>query len=72
MGFKTFNNFWNEDYDGFADGNRYAKILDLIDQLSTLSVNELNDIYQDMQPILDHNHNLLMTETYKKDLSYIV
>ena len=72
MGFKTFNKFWNENYDGFADGNRYAKILDLIDQLSKLSVNELNGMYQEMQPILDHNYNLLMTKTYKKDISYIV
>ena len=71
MGFRTFNDFWDESYDGFADGNRYAKILELVQHLAELSVDELERMYQDMQTILDHNHNLLMTKTYKTDISYI-
>jgi hypothetical protein len=72
MGFQTFNKFWDENYDGFADGNRYSKILELIDQLSKLSIHELNDMYQDMQSILDHNYNLLMTKTYTTNINYII
>jgi hypothetical protein len=71
MGFKTFNNFWDENYDGFADSNRYIKILELIDQIAKLSVAELDRMYHDMQLILDHNYNLLMNQSYKKETTYI-
>ena len=71
MGFRTFNDFWDENYDGFADGNRYIKILELIDQLSKLSNSELDDMYQKMQPILDHNYHLLITQTYATNINYI-
>lgn len=71
MGFRTFNDFWDESYDGFADGNRYAKILELVQHLAKLTVGEFKSMYQDMQSILDHNHNLLMTQTYSTSISYI-
>ena len=71
MGFRTFNDFWDESYDGYADGIRYAKILQLIQSLAELNIDELESMYQDMQSILDHNHNLLMTQTYSTDVSYI-
>jgi hypothetical protein len=71
MGFRTFNDFWDESYDGFADGNRYAKILELVQHLAELTVGEFKSMYQDMQSILDHNHNLLMTQTYSTSISYI-
>ena len=72
MGFQTFNDFWDENYDGFADGNRYAKILELIDCLAKLPVDKLYRMYQDMQSILDHNYNLLMTKTYTTNINYII
>ena len=72
MGFKTFYEFWDEDYDGFADNNRYHKILDLIDWISTQSMDTLVDMYHCMQPILDHNYNLLMSQTYNTTITKIV
>jgi hypothetical protein len=72
MGFKTFNNFWDEDYDGFADQNRYHKILDLIDYIAELSIAELEHMYRRMQPILDHNYNLLMNQSYEKVITKIL
>ncbi|WP_353479850.1 hypothetical protein [Haliscomenobacter sp.] len=71
MGFKTFNNFWDEDYDGFAEQNRYQKILDLIDSLAQQPINVLVDMYQKMQPILDHNYDLLMSQGYNKTITKI-
>ena len=71
IGFQTFNDFWEEDYDGYADGIRYAKILELIQQLSKLTVEQMHGMYQNMQSILDHNYNLLMTQTYSTNISYI-
>jgi hypothetical protein len=71
MGFQTFNDFWDEDYDGFADGLRYAKILRLIDKLSKLSINELETMCQSMQSILDHNYNLLVNQSYNTKIIHV-
>lgn len=71
MGFKTFHNFWDEDYDGFAQENRYQKILELIDQIAQHPIDALVDMYKRMQPILDHNYNLLISQSYKKTITKI-
>ena len=72
MGFETFNDFWDEEYDGFAEQNRYQKILDLIDHIAQQPVEALVDMYQKMQPILDHNYNLLMRQGYGSTITKIV
>jgi hypothetical protein len=71
MGFKTFNDFWSEEYDGFAEANRYAKILTLINEIAKKSIDELSIMYQKMQPILDHNYNLLLSKKYNKNIKDI-
>jgi hypothetical protein len=71
LGFKTFYEFWSEDYDGYEGRDRYVKILQLIDNLAKKSTVELTQIYQDMQSILDYNYNLLMTQSYNTNISYI-
>jgi len=71
MGFRTFADFWSEEYDGYEGKERYIKILQLIDNLSKKSIDELQRMYWDMQYTLDHNYNLLMTQTYNKSITYI-
>jgi len=71
MGFRTFNDFWSEEYDGFEGKDRFNKILQLIDSIAVKSTNELEKMYWDMQYTLDYNYNLLMTQTYKKEITYI-
>ena len=71
MGFRTFSDFWPEDYDGFDGRDRYIKILELIDNLAQKPIDELETMYWDMQYTLDHNYNLLLTQTYKKEITYI-
>ena len=66
MGFKTFWEFWDEDYDGYSDQDRYNKIIELINNIAAKSYSELEDMYQRMQPILEHNHNLLLKHSYKE------
>lgn len=68
LGFKTFYEFWPEDYDSYQDRDRFLAILDVIDTLAKKSNNELVDMYQRMQPILDHNYNLLKTQSFEKHL----
>jgi hypothetical protein len=68
MGFRTFGDFWDEDYDGYEGAERYTRIIQLIDKLAENSSDKLESIYWDMQYTLDHNYNLLMTQTYKKTI----
>lgn len=64
MGFRTFNDFWDEEYDGYEGRERYVKILQLIDNISKKSKTELNDMYWEMKYTLDHNYDLLQTQSY--------
>lgn len=71
MGFQTFHDFWDEDYDGHGMEQRYTRILDLIDSLAKKSPQELQDMYAQMQPILDHNHQLLIEKTFTRNITYV-
>ena len=71
MGFKTFGDFWSEDYDGLARRGRYQKIIELIDSIANKSKDELYDMYQRMQPILDHNYDLLQSNSYNQTIKLI-
>ena len=71
MGFRTFSDFWPEDYDGFDGRDRYIKILELVDTLAQKSIDELEKMYWDMQYTLDHNYNLLSNQTYNTTISYL-
>lgn len=72
LGFKTFDCFWDESYDTIYDPDkRMQKILQLIDDISTKSISELNAIYysKDMQDILNHNQHLMISlnDKYKDE-----
>ena len=60
FGFETFNEYWNEDYDNFE---KLADRVDMVTQnlanLSELKNNELDNLYQKMLPIVEHNCNHL-------------
>jgi len=71
MGFKTFHEFWDEDYDGFPPKQKFQKITDLIDALASKTRSELMDMYEKMQPILNYNYDLLINQTYNKHLTQI-
>lgn len=71
LGFRTFADFWSEDYDGYEGQQRYTKILELIDHLATKSNSELEAMYWDMQYTLDHNYQLLMDQSYNRSIQPI-
>lgn len=64
MGFRTFYEFWDEDYDGYEDDQRYYRILDLINSISKKSLIELENLYTNMKHILDHNYRLLVDNSW--------
>ena len=71
MGFKTFNDYWNEDYDGYDGKEKYYRILALIDQIAKLDNSKLLDMYNDMQSALEHNKSLIITQTYSTEVQEV-
>jgi len=71
LGFRTFSDFWNEEYDAYEGRDRYIKILQLIDIISKKSKAELNDIYWSMKYTLDHNYHLLLNQNYTTDITHV-
>jgi len=71
MGFKTFYEFWSEDYDGYSGKEKYFHILELIDRVAKMPHNDLIVMYKEMQKILEHNRNLIITQTYKKTVNKV-
>jgi hypothetical protein len=72
MGFKTFNDYWNEDYDGYEGKDRYLKVLKLIDDISSIPLSQIKYIYSDMVSILNHNHDLLTSRMYNTKIKKIL
>ncbi len=59
QGYKTFDQWWNEDYDREADlDQRIRMILSELKRLSMLSLDELKRMRMEMQPILKFNQEL--------------
>ena len=58
LGFKTFGKFWSEEYDDFSGVLRVLAIKKLINNLSKLTVNQLNEIYISMTDILENNYRV--------------
>ena len=72
MGFRTFYEFWDEDYDGYETRERLLRIYNVVDWIASRDLGTLEKMYESMQPILEHNYNLLLTQTYKDEITKIV
>ena len=62
LNFKTFSDFWDEDYDDETEFNkRVDKVYKTIQEINKKSLEELNQLYNSdkMQDILKHNHGVL-------------
>lgn len=71
LGFWTFEHFWDEHYDGFDNRDRFLAIVKLIDALAKKSKAELFDMYCSMQYVLEHNYNLLHSQSFLQTVKYI-
>jgi hypothetical protein len=54
-GFKTFDKFWNEDYDQRDDGTRVTRIGKLLNDLNNLSCQEKRQLQTHLAPVVEHN-----------------
>ena len=62
LGFRTFNEFWDESYDDIVDdGERMNKIMEIVGQIGTWTPNQILDFRRRVKPILEHNYNVIRT-----------
>jgi hypothetical protein len=72
LGFKTFNRWWNEDYDSMSDPTERMKaVLKIIETILCKSITELKDMYQEMQEVIDYNFDYHQTNFYNDQLNNI-
>ncbi len=65
MGFQTFDRWWDEGYSEDPADHQPHEIIKVIDYLAHKSTKELNIMYKEMQPILQHNKKRFMELTSK-------
>ena len=67
MGYKTFGNWINEDYDRVVnDEKRMYYVFKLVWQLSQFTHEQHQDLMIKMAPVLKHNQELLLSSKSKK------
>jgi len=66
LGFKTFNNWWDEGYDDYSPKDRIKHIEQVLTTISQWPVETLNKKLQQMQHILDHNYAQFVKLDYQK------
>ena len=74
LGFKTFDKWWDESYDDESNEiDRLNKIVNTIIQINKWSIAELQTIYDEMKPILEHNlllYNKFTNKKYNRQLFF--
>ncbi len=68
IGYKTFNDFWDESYDSASDVDRIKIIAGIVKDLCSKDMQEINNMYKRMLPILKHNQKVLRENTQHEDL----
>lgn len=66
LGFKTFNDFWDEGYDDYSDGERILQIESLLESIAAWPIEKCQQLLVEMGPILEHNYRVFTTLTTKK------
>ena len=63
LGFKTFDKWWDEGYDEDPSDARYETLKRNINWIGSQGEQTINGWYEEMQPILTHNYNVLCNLT---------
>jgi len=59
MGFRTFDRWWNEDYDNYSNYERLCQIKQVLEDIFKLDNNNLHELLVDMQSTLEYNRKHL-------------
>jgi len=65
LGFKTFDQWWDEGYDQDPYLYSQTEIKKVLNYLASLSITELNKMYNDMQSVLEHNYQRFLTMKFE-------
>lgn len=60
LGFKTFDKYWDEGYQEDPSYYNLTEIKKVIEFIGKKSIGELDDMYNDMQDILEHNRQVFL------------
>ena len=61
LGFKTYSDFWSEDYDKIQDPlDRLDEVINVLKKLCEMSVEDRKEMYEKMKPVLKHNQQLIL------------
>lgn len=73
LGYKTFSDFWSEDYDEIGDHRiRMKAILNICDEIGKWTPEQQLDFKRRVKPILDHNWQLLKKPAYEFAVEQLV
>lgn len=69
LGFKTFNDFWDESFDEIEDNcERFKAYLDVVDFIYQQDFETLKEMGQQMLPIIEHNRIHLLRNFIKQQM----
>jgi len=60
MGFQTFDRWWDEGYSEDPPDYQVREILLVLDRLAKMSLDQLKVMYNEMEPVLEHNRNVFL------------
>jgi hypothetical protein len=73
LGFKTWDSYWDESYDSITSiSDRLKAICNIIEYMSKLNVNQLQDICINMQDVLEYNYHWYVNEFANNQLKKLV
>ena len=65
MGFKTFSEFWPEDYDEIRHHNtRLRRIAEICAEINTWTREDIMEFRRKVKPIVEHNYEMLVSNPY--------
>lgn len=71
MGFQTFGRYWDEDYDGYEGRDRFLRIKKVIDYIASRTESQLENMFVDMKPVLEHNYEILSQQSFSKNVHQV-
>lgn len=70
LGFKTFSDFWSEEYDTIDRADlRITAVVDIIEWVCAQSIDELQSLCVEMEDVLNYNFNYYVNDFKKNQLS---
>lgn len=64
-GFKTFNDFWSEDYDTQDNDTRIETIIKILNDLNNMSPKEKHQLQKHLVPIVEYNFNWFYSNQFE-------